>query len=47
MQRIKAKFDTVVVDYTSGTKVMTAALVILVALYEADEIRRQQPRFFA
>lgn len=46
MQRIKAKFDTVVVDYTSGTKVMTAALVILAALYEADELKRQQPRFF-
>ncbi|MEM2887854.1 MAG: TIGR02710 family CRISPR-associated CARF protein [Candidatus Bathyarchaeia archaeon] len=38
MQRIKAEYDTVVDDYTSGTKAMTAALAILATLHEVDEL---------
>lgn len=37
-KRIKAQFDSVVVDYTSGTKAMTAALAILATIYEAQEL---------
>ncbi len=37
-KRIKAQFDSVVVDYTSGTKAMTAALAILATLHEAQEL---------
>ncbi len=37
-KELKGKFDFVTVDYTSGTKAMTAALVILGSLYEADNL---------
>ncbi len=37
-KKIKAQFDNVVVDYTSGTKAMTAALAILAALHKTKEL---------
>lgn len=37
-KRIKARFDNIVVDYTSGTKAMTAALAILATLHEVQEL---------
>lgn len=38
LPKIKSQFDNVVVDYTSGTKAMTAALAMLGTLHEADEL---------
>ncbi|MCS7096103.1 MAG: TIGR02710 family CRISPR-associated CARF protein [Nitrososphaerota archaeon] len=38
LQKIRAKFDNIVVDYTSGTKAMAAALAILATVHEADEL---------
>ncbi|MGB9622936.1 MAG: TIGR02710 family CRISPR-associated CARF protein, partial [Candidatus Bathyarchaeia archaeon] len=35
---IRSKFDSVVVDYTSGTKAMTAALAMLATLYDVEEL---------
>lgn len=37
-KKIKAQYDNIVVDYTSGTKAMTAALAILATLHEAQEL---------
>ncbi|MGB9960009.1 MAG: TIGR02710 family CRISPR-associated CARF protein [Candidatus Bathyarchaeales archaeon] len=37
-KRIKTQYDNIVVDYTSGTKAMTAALAILATLHEAQEL---------
>ncbi|MEM3714593.1 MAG: TIGR02710 family CRISPR-associated CARF protein, partial [Nitrososphaeria archaeon] len=37
-KKIKLQFDNIVVDYTSGTKAMTAALAILAILYEVQEL---------
>ncbi|MBC7129594.1 TIGR02710 family CRISPR-associated protein [Candidatus Bathyarchaeota archaeon] len=38
ISQLREKYETLVVDYTSGTKAMTAALAVLAALYEADEL---------
>ncbi len=38
IQKIKQNFSQTVIDYTSGTKAMTAALAILATIYEASEL---------
>jgi len=38
MSMLRAEYEVLVVDYTSGTKAMTAALAILAALSEANEL---------
>jgi CRISPR-associated protein (TIGR02710 family) len=38
IKEIKGKYETLTVDYTSGTKAMTAALAILATIFEADEL---------
>jgi CRISPR-associated protein (TIGR02710 family) len=38
LQKIKQKFNQLVIDYTSGTKAMTAALAILATIHEANEL---------
>ncbi len=38
IRQIREESDYLVIDYTSGTKAMTAALAMLATLYEADEL---------
>ena len=38
IKEIREKYETLAVDYTSGTKAMTAALAILATIFEADEL---------
>ncbi|MEM0111915.1 MAG: TIGR02710 family CRISPR-associated CARF protein [Nitrososphaerota archaeon] len=38
IKEIREKYDTLTVDYTSGTKAMTAALTILATIFGADEL---------
>ncbi|MEM1582767.1 MAG: TIGR02710 family CRISPR-associated CARF protein [Candidatus Bathyarchaeia archaeon] len=38
IKEIREKYDTLTVDYTSGTKAMTAALAILATIFGADEL---------
>ncbi|MEM3134709.1 MAG: hypothetical protein QW502_03150, partial [Candidatus Bathyarchaeia archaeon] len=38
IKEIRGKYNTVTVDYTSGTKAMTAALAILATIFGADEL---------
>jgi len=38
LKEISTSFDTVTVDFTSGTKAMTGALTILSSLYEVDNL---------
>ncbi|MEM2319569.1 MAG: TIGR02710 family CRISPR-associated CARF protein [Candidatus Bathyarchaeia archaeon] len=38
IKEIREKYDAITVDYTSGTKAMTAALAILATIFGADEL---------
>ena len=38
IRQIREESDSMVIDYTSGTKAMTAALAMLATLYEANEL---------
>jgi CRISPR-associated protein (TIGR02710 family) len=38
IKEIREKYETLTVDYTSGTKAMTAALAILATIFGADEL---------
>ena len=38
VRKIKEESSHIVIDYTSGTKAMTAALAMLATLYEANEL---------